>query len=81
MTTIIMLTSCIALLLACAAFVAQELLTFHSSLVSELSTLADITGKNCVASIRYDDSEKAEAILANLRAESQIIAACIYKDG
>jgi signal transduction histidine kinase/CheY-like chemotaxis protein len=81
MTFIIMLTSCITLLLACAAFVAQELLTFRGNLVSELSTLADITGKNCIGAIKFDDPERTENILANLRGESQIIAAAIYKDG
>ena len=41
LTSIIMLTSCIALILACAAFVTNDLLTFRRNLVSQMSTLAD----------------------------------------
>ena len=36
LTAIIMLTSCIALLLACAAFVGYELFTFRGNLVTAL---------------------------------------------
>src|SRR5258708_4251589 len=80
MTAIIMLTSGITLLLACAAFVGYEMFSFRQSLVSELSTLAEITGKNCVGPMNFETPEGGESVLANLSGESQIIAACIYKD-
>ncbi len=81
LTWIIMLTSCIALLLACAAFITYELFTFRNNLVQELSTLADITGKNCAAAVSLNLSDDAEKTLANLSGESRLMAACIYKDG
>ena len=84
MTWIIMLTSCIALLLACAAFVTYELFTFRSNLVQELTTLAEVTGRGCTAALSFNApgmAEDAEKTLANLSGESRIIAACIYKDG
>src|SRR2546422_138811 len=84
LTAIIMLTSCIALLLACAAFVGYELFTFRSNLVSEMSTLADITGKRCTVALSFNApgmADEAEKTLADLSGDSRILAACIYKDG
>jgi signal transduction histidine kinase/CheY-like chemotaxis protein len=81
MTLIITLTSCAALLLACAVFVTYELFSFRNNLVLELTTLAEITGKNCAAAVSFDRPDNAEETLAHLSAESQIIAAGIYKDG
>jgi signal transduction histidine kinase/CheY-like chemotaxis protein len=81
MTLIITLTSCAALLLACAVFVAYERFSFRNNLVLELTTLAEITGKNCAAALSFNRPDNAAETLAHLSAESQIIAACIYKDG
>jgi signal transduction histidine kinase/CheY-like chemotaxis protein len=81
MTLIITLTSCAALLLACAIFVAYELHSFRGNLVLELTTLAEITGKNCAAAVTFNQPDDAEKMLAHLGGESQIVAAGIYKDG
>src|SRR6266478_6238218 len=81
LTAIIMLTSCIALLLACAAFVTHELFTFRNNLVQELSTLAEITGKNCAAAVSFNRPDDAENTLANLTGEKQLMAACIFREG
>src|SRR5213593_4956779 len=80
LTAIIMLTSCVALLLACAAFLLYERASFRSDLVSQMSTLAEITGKNCDAYLNLDRPEAAQKTLADLRPEGQIRSACIYKD-
>ena len=81
MTAIIMLTSSIALLLACAAFVGYELFTFRANLVSEMNTLAEFTGKTCSANIIFDRPDNAENNLSNFIGESRLVAAAIYKDG
>ena len=81
MTAIIMLTSSIALLLACAAFVGYELFTFRANLVSELNTLAEFTGKTCSANINFNRPDDAESNLSNYSGESRLVAAAIYKDG
>jgi len=82
MTWIIMLTSSIALLLACAAFVAYELYTFRNTLVAEMETIAGIMSKNCQSPIEFNQPEKAvELTLRNLGDDPRIIAACIYVDG
>jgi signal transduction histidine kinase/CheY-like chemotaxis protein len=81
MTAIIMLTCCIALMLACAAFVTQQWVTSRKNLVLETSTLAEVAGRNCSAAVSFDRPDDAERMMANLSGQSQIVAACIYKEG
>jgi signal transduction histidine kinase/CheY-like chemotaxis protein len=81
LTSIIMLTSCIALLLACGAFVIYELFTFRGTLVSQMRTVARMTGKNCAATLHFDNPKNALENLDNFSSDPQITAACIYKEG
>src|SRR5690348_7216727 len=81
LTWLTMLTICLALLLACAGFVAYELFDFRKNLVADLSTFADFTARSSVGAIDFNNAENGESMLANLRGETQIAAACIYKDG
>src|SRR6266566_7252959 len=78
---IIMLISCITLLSTCGALLCYEILTFRKTLVLELSTLAEITGKNSASAITFEDPDEAEKTLANLSGENSIMSACIYKGG
>ena len=75
---IIMLTSSIALLLACAVFVAYEVLAFRKTMVENLSTLAEIVGDNTSAALDFNDANSATETLSALKAEPAIIGACIY---
>ena len=75
---IIMLTSCVVLLLACAAFVACDTIMFRQQLVKKESSVADVVGKNVTAAIDFNDHKTAGEALAALRAEPGIVAACIY---
>src|SRR6266567_886839 len=77
-TWIIMLTCCVALLLACATFVTYELLTFRKEMTRNLTTLAEIIGNNSTAALDFNDEKAAEETLAALRAEPNIVAACLY---
>lgn len=81
MTAIIMLTSCLALLGVGTVFVAYELFTYRKTMVRELSTLADITGENCIPALSFGNLNEAEKLLATLSRESQIVGACIYQEG
>jgi signal transduction histidine kinase/CheY-like chemotaxis protein len=81
MTAIIMLTCFIALMLACAAFITQHWVTSRKILVLETSTLAEVTAGNVQAAVTFDNPQDAEKMMANLRGQSQIVAACIYKEG
>jgi signal transduction histidine kinase len=80
-TLIIMLTSTIVLLLACAAFSIYEVITFRKGMVQHLSTLAEIVGNNTSASLDFNDSNTAVETLSALQAEPGIIGACIYTKG
>jgi hypothetical protein len=45
LTSVIMVTSCVALLLACSAFLIYEWSSLRNDMASQMSTLAEITQK------------------------------------
>jgi signal transduction histidine kinase/DNA-binding response OmpR family regulator len=73
-----MLVCAVALLLACAAFIGYDLLTFRSARVSNLSTQAQIISANCISAIIFDDPDSATKTLSALKADPQILSAVIY---
>jgi PAS domain S-box-containing protein len=77
-TLIIMLTSSVALLLACAAFIAYDTATFRRELSERVTILADAIGNNCAAAIDFNVPKTATETLAGLRADANIVAACVY---
>jgi two-component system cell cycle sensor histidine kinase/response regulator CckA len=79
---IIMLTTSISLLLACAIFAFYEITTFKATMVLDLATLAKIIGNNTAASLDFDDPKSAEQTLSALKAQPSIMGACVFsKDG
>jgi PAS domain S-box-containing protein len=78
LTFVIVCTSLVGLCLACLSFEFYERTSFRSAMTSELSTLADILGANTAASLAYNDRKSAQDMLAALRAERHIVAACLY---
>jgi signal transduction histidine kinase/CheY-like chemotaxis protein len=77
-----MLVSGAALLLACAAFIAYDMLTFRAAMVRNLSTEAQIIGTNSVSALLFNDQQSAENTLSALKAAHNILSAGIYsKDG
>lgn len=78
LTLMNMLVSGVALLLACAAFFAYDLLTFRAARVRGLTVQAQIIGANSVAAIEFNDPHSAENTLSALRAATNIIYAGIY---
>ncbi|MCP4582229.1 MAG: response regulator [candidate division Zixibacteria bacterium] len=82
LTVIVMLTSTIALLLACLVFVVSDRFTMKDSMIRDLSTLADIIASNSTAAIIFNSKDDARETLAALKAEPHLISACIYsQDG
>jgi len=75
---IILLTSTSALLLACVAFVAVDLVGSSHTLRSDLEILTDIIGTNTAASLLFGDRQSANTVLASLSARPAIVSACIY---
>jgi PAS domain S-box-containing protein len=81
-TLIIMLTSSVVLLLACAVFVAYDRVIFRKELIEGVSVLAGAIGNNCAAAIDFNDPKSAAETLAALRASANIVSACVYsRDG
>jgi C4-dicarboxylate-specific signal transduction histidine kinase len=75
---VVMLTSGVALLLACVAFSSYEVMTFRAAMVENLSTLAEIIGNNSSAALDFADPKTAKETLSALQAEPNIVAGCIY---
>lgn len=75
---ITMLTSCLALLLACSAFVIYEQYVYREKLVQRLDTTAGIIGDNCASSISFEDPASAEKSLQSLSHQKTILAAAVY---
>src|SRR5260370_18544854 len=73
-----MLVSGAALLIACAVFVAYDLITFRLTMVHNLSIQAQIAGSNSVSALLFDDPRAAESTLTALRAAPNVVSSGIY---
>ena len=78
LTRMNVLVTATALLLACAAFVAFDVVSFRQSLVRNLSIQAQVLGSNSVAALVFNDRDSAEKTLAALRAAPDVVSACLY---
>ena len=75
---VIMVTSSLALLSACTAFLFYELLALKQQTWNELATVAQMIGSNSTAALSFQDRQAAEETLAALRADSRIVSAGVY---
>jgi len=73
-----MLVSGAALLLACAAFIAFDMITFRQAMLRNLSTQAQIIGSNSISALLFNDPQSAENTLLALRAAPNILSAQVY---
>jgi signal transduction histidine kinase/DNA-binding response OmpR family regulator len=73
-----MLVSGAALIMACAAFVAYDMVTFRETMMRNLSTQAQIIGSNAVSALVFNDPQSAENTLKALKASPDILSAVIY---
>jgi PAS domain S-box-containing protein len=78
LTIITMLSSTMALLLACLAFTAYELVVFRRDIVTNLASAADMVGDNSSAAIAFHDPDSARRTLQSFNDNPHIIAATIY---
>jgi signal transduction histidine kinase/CheY-like chemotaxis protein len=74
-----MLVSGAALILACAAFMAYDRVTFRDAAVRSLSTQAQIISANSVSALLFNDAQQAENTLSALKAAHNILFAGIYE--
>lgn len=77
LTTMNVLVSGAALLLACAAFFAYDQITFRQSLVRTLSAQAEIIASNTVSALLFNDEPTAAKTLAGLSGSPNIASAGI----
>ena len=80
LTAISLLTSGIALLLTCAAFIVYEQVSFRGEQARELETAAHIIGANSASSLAFDDNDTATLTLKSLEQQPRIVRACLYDD-
>jgi len=74
----IALISVIKLLIICGLFFAFGFYTFRETTLEKLSTLGKVIAVNSTAALAFDNQEDAKDILTALKAESHIVAACLY---
>ncbi len=75
---LIMLTSGVVLLAACAAFVAYDQFVLGQTMKRDLAMTADIIGRNSRSPLAYADPTRAERSLITLQAAPHVLAAAIY---
>jgi PAS domain S-box-containing protein len=73
-----LLTSSVALLVACAVFLTVQYLGSRRQLVQTVATLARITADNSTAAVAFADTTAARQTLEALRAEQQVVGAVLY---
>src|SRR5277367_6221978 len=78
LTLIILVTSVTAMLLLGVTFLGYEFFTVRQATVRQLSTLGQITAANSTAALAFDNPGDEKEILAALKAEPHIVAACIF---
>jgi signal transduction histidine kinase/CheY-like chemotaxis protein len=72
------LVSGAALLIACAAFVGYDWVTFREAMVHNLSIQVQIAGSNSVSALLFNDPQSAENTLSALKVAPNIVSAGIY---
>lgn len=78
MMTVIMFICGIVLFITSISFFAYEHYVFRQTTIKQLSTLGEILADNSTAALTANDSSAASDVLAVLKAENNIVAACIY---
>src|SRR6202453_4998230 len=75
---LILTSSVLAVLLACMGFAVYERQNFRANTDNELRALADTLGANTAASLAFNDPKTAREMLAALRADHDVLGACLY---
>src|SRR6266699_3799288 len=81
LTLVVMLTTSIALLVAAAQFVINDVRDFRRRIVTDLEILARIVGHNLTSPLQFGDVKEAQLNLAALEAKPYVVAGGVYKDG
>jgi PAS domain S-box-containing protein len=76
--SVVLITSSVALLLISASYIAYEFFTFRETVLNQLITEGRIIASNSTAAIAFESEGDAHEILSALKAEKNIVAACLY---
>src|SRR5262249_9753583 len=76
--TLLLLTAGVVVLLTCTSFFVYEFLTFRQNAPGHLPTRGKIMAANSTAALAFQNQSDAQEVLAALKAEQHIIAACLY---
>lgn len=77
---IMMITSTVALVIACAAFAVTDYLSMRKQAGDDLTTLAKIVAANSGAAIVFGDTKSAQETLSFIHNQSHILSAVIYDE-
>ncbi|MEO5739168.1 MAG: ATP-binding protein, partial [Vicinamibacterales bacterium] len=75
---IIMVTMTIALLIACATFMAYDYITFRDQQIENSRALADLLGTSSTAALSFDDAQAVRDTLKAMADETAITRAHVY---
>ena len=78
LTIITMLTSGVALLVACVAVVVYEQLAFRRTMEMDLSILTDLFDDNVASGLAFNDAKSVTQTLSSLSAHPRLMAAVVY---
>src|SRR5439155_18137696 len=78
LTLIIVLASTVVLVLACAAFVAYDQITFRRWMVEDLTTSADTLLPLLDVAVQFGDKEQTHEFLSALRFREYIVSAAVF---
>jgi signal transduction histidine kinase len=78
LTLLVLLAGSVALLLSCIGFVTNDVRMIRSSMIQQMSTLAEVVGSNSTAALSFDDAQTAGELLMSLRKQPAVDLACIY---
>jgi len=75
---LVMLTTTVALLVAAAQFLLNDIRDYRRRVSNDLSILTHILGENCASSLQFDDAKIATQILTAFGAKPHVLAAAVY---
>lgn len=78
LTLLVLLAGGVAVLLASTAFVTNDVRMIRSSMITQMSTLAQVLGSNSTAALNFEDQETATELLTSLEGQPAVEFACIY---
>jgi len=82
LTALFLLTSGVAVMLTCGAYLVAEFITFRQTTIEQLSTLGEVVAANSTAAMAFDNQRDATNVLASLKTQQHIVAAALYdRDG